>query len=203
MRPITRRQSEVLGFIKHYIHANKYPPTIREISVNFDISVKGAYDHVKALEKKGVIHCDTNRSRAIEVLEDRPGYDTSEEVSEVPLVGNVAAGAPLLAAENFDGTIKVPASYLRNRECFALHVNGDSMDGAGILDGDIAIIAKQPVAENGDIVVAMVDEAVTLKRFYRESNRVQLKAENPAYPPIYTRDVRILGKLAHIVRSYD
>jgi repressor LexA len=202
MRPITRRQQEVLDFIKTYISASKYPPTIREISENFGISVKGAYDHVKALEKKRVIRCDTNRSRAIEVLELERDDASREEVADVPLVGHVAAGRPLLAAENYEGSVSVPASYLRGKECFALRVSGDSMTGAGILDGDIAIIQKQPVAENGDVVVAMVEEAVTLKRFYREANRIQLKAENPAYPPIYTRDVRIIGKLAHIVRSY-
>lgn len=202
MRPITRRQKEVLDFITSYISSNKYPPTIREISEHFKISVRGAYDHVKALEKKHVIRCDTNRSRAIEVLDIPRLESPQEEVREVPLLGRVAAGTPLLAAENRDGTVKVPSSYLRNGDYFALHVDGNSMIGAGILDGDVAIIEQRPVAENGDIVVAMVDEAVTLKRFYRETNRVQLKAENPAYPPIYTRDVRILGKLAHIVRSY-
>jgi repressor LexA len=202
MRPITRRQQEVLDFIKSYISRSKYPPTIREISEHFTISVKGAYDHVKALEKKNVIRCDTNRSRAIEVL-DIPKVDSrNESVREVPLLGNVAAGAPLLAVENNDGTVPVPTSYLRGSDYFALHVRGNSMIGAGILDGDVAIIEQKPVAENGDIVVAMVEEAVTLKRFYREANRIQLKAENPAYPPIYTRDVRILGTLAHIVRSY-
>lgn len=202
MRPITRRQQEVLDFIKDYLARNKYPPTIREISEFFGISVKGAYDHVKALEKKQVIRCDTNRSRAIEVLDVQQLEPTREEVREVPLLGNVAAGLPLMAAENYEGTVKVPQSYVGNGEYFALHVNGNSMNGAGILDADVAIIQRQPVAENGDIVVAMVDEAVTLKRFYREANRVQLKAENPAYPPMYTRDVRILGKLAHIMRSY-
>ncbi len=202
MRPITRRQQEVLDFISSYIRENKYPPTIREISEHFSISVKGAHDHVKALEKKEIIKCDSKRSRAIEVLNTAVKDAPVDEVREVPLLGNVAAGTPLLAMENREGSVKVPASYLRNRDYFALHVQGNSMIGAGILDGDVAIIAQQPVAENGDIVVAMVEEAVTLKRFYREANRVQLKAENPSYPPIYTRDVRILGKLVHIVRSY-
>lgn len=206
MRPITNRQQEVLDFIKTFIAHSKYPPTIREVSEHFGISVKGAYDHVKALEKKQAIRCDTNRSRAIEVLDGEGKSDhtvETEPVREVPLLGTVAAGLPLLAEENFDGTVTVPAASLRNRNYFAVKVSGDSMINAGIMDGDVAIIAHQPVAENGDIVVAMVDEAVTLKRFFRETNRVQLKAENPAYPPIYTRDVRILGKLAQIMRSYE
>ena len=189
MRPITSRQQEVLEFIRRFVAESKYPPTIREISEHFGISVKGAYDHVKALQRKGAIRCDTNRSRAIEILDD-PADES-------------AAGKPLLAEENYDGTVSVPAMMLGNKRYFALHVQGDSMINAGIMDGDIAIIAQQPVADNGDIVVAMIDEAVTLKRFYRESNRVQLKAENPVYPPIYTRDARILGRLAHIVRNYE
>ena len=201
MRPLTPRQEEVLDFIRGYIAGNKYPPTIREISDHFTISVKGAYDHVKALEKKERIRCDTNRSRAIEVLGDETA-DREELIIDVPLLGAVAAGTPLLAEENHDGFVPVPRAMLGNGRYFAVTVHGDSMTGAGIMDGDTAIINQQPVANNGEIVVAMVDEAVTLKRFYRERNRIQLKSENPAYPPIYTRDARILGRLAHIVRSY-
>jgi repressor LexA len=204
MRPLTRRQEEVLSFIAGFIKHNKYPPTIREISDNFSISVKGAYDHVKALEKKGVIRCDTNRSRAIEILDgDLDDGDAPPTTQMIPVLGNVAAGAPLLAEENFEGTVAVPAEYVAAANHFALNVHGDSMTGAGIMNGDLAIIRQQPTAENGDIVVAMVDDAVTLKRFFRESSRVQLKAENPEYPPIYTREVRILGKLVHLMRSYE
>jgi repressor LexA len=202
MKALTRRQTEVLDFIRGYISGNKYPPTIREISDHFTISVKGAYDHVKALEKKEWIRCDTNRSRAIEVLASSDGIGDDPVVS-VPLLGTVAAGTPLLAEENYEGSVSVPRSLLGNKRYFAVHVHGDSMIGAGLLDGDTAILAQQPLAENGEIVVAMVEEAVTLKRFYREHNRIQLKSENPAYPPIYTREARILGKLAHIVRSYE
>ncbi|TVR69996.1 MAG: transcriptional repressor LexA [Spirochaetaceae bacterium] len=203
MRPITARQQEVLEFIRSFIRINKYPPTIREISDNFGISVKGAHDHVRALKKKQAIRCDTNRSRAIEILDHQDARAESEPIRKVPMLGSVAAGLPLLVDENYDGTVDVPASFLRNGDYFALSVQGDSMTGAGIMDGDIAIISKTPVAENGEIVVAMVDEAVTIKRFFRESSRVQLKAENPSYAPIYTRDVRILGKLAHVIRNYE
>lgn len=202
MKPLTRRQEEVLGFIREFIAGNKYPPTIREISDHFTISVKGAYDHVKALEKKEHIRCDTNRSRAIEILGDSSRFG-EEALVEVPLLGTVAAGTPLLAEEDHDGFVPVPRAFLGTKRYFAVRVHGNSMVGAGIMDGDTAIVAHQPVAENGEIVVAMVDEAVTLKRFFRERNRVQLRSENPDYPPIYTRDVRILGKLAHIVRSYE
>lgn len=203
MRPITTRQREILEFIRSFIRTNKYPPTIREISDNFNISVKGAHDHVRALQKKQAIRCDRNRSRAIEILDEGDSDSTTDAIRRVPMLGSVAAGLPVLADENYDGAVDVPASFLRTGDYFALTVQGDSMVGAGIMDGDIAVISRTPVAENGEIVVAMVDEAVTIKRFYRESSRVQLKAENAAYAPIYTRDVRILGKLAHVIRNYE
>jgi len=201
MKAITSRQSEVLDFIKAFIGEHHFPPTMREISEHFSISVKGAYDHVKALEKKGYLKIDNNRSRTIEVV----GYDepVDEQVREIPILGNVAAGLPLLAEENLEGTVRLPTEHLGSGSHFALHVRGDSMRNAGIMDGDLAVFRQQPVAENGDIVVAMVEEAVTLKRFYREKNRVRLQAENPAYPPIFTQHVRVLGKLAHLIRSYE
>lgn len=199
MKDLTPRQKEVLGFIKTFIRSHKFPPTIREVSHHFGISVKGAYDHVKALEKKNYIRCDMYRSRAIEVLDD----EDADSLRSVPVLGNVAAGRPLFAEENYDGSIEVPVGMLPSGRHFALHVRGDSMEGAGIMDGDIAVFRHQPDAESGNIVVAMVDEAFTLKRFYKEKNRVRLKSENPAYPPIYTQNVRILGRLACIIRRYE
>ncbi len=201
MRELTKRQRTVLDFIRSFIHDHKYPPTIREVAARFDISVKAAHDHVKALEKKGRIRCDLGRSRALEVIGDDSEVP---EMIEVPLIGHVAAGIPLFAEENWDGTIRVSSDSLRGGRHFALRVQGDSMEGAGILDGDTAIFEQKQVADNGDIVVAVVnDEAVTLKRFYREQNRIKLKAENPVYPPIYTQNVRVLGKLARIIRNYE
>lgn len=200
MKGITDRQREVLQYIKDYVATHKFPPTIREISERFQISVKGAYDHVKALEKKSFIRCDNNRSRSIEVLGDSDGEN--ELVARIPVLGEVAAGKPIFAEENFDGIVKVPAELVKRGKHFAVHVRGDSMRDAGIMDGDIAVIHQQSTANNGEIVVAMVDEAYTLKRYYREKNRFRLKSENPAYPPIYTQNLRVLGKLAHIIRSY-
>ncbi|MFW5718329.1 MAG: transcriptional repressor LexA [Spirochaetota bacterium] len=201
MREITRRQSEVLDYIKSFIDNHHFPPTIREISEHFSISVKAAYDHVKALEKKGFLKIDNNRSRTIEVLgRDEP---SDHEVLEIPVLGNVAAGLPLLAEENLEGKVRLPAEHLGRGDHFALHVRGDSMRDAGIMDGDLAVFRQQQVADNGDIVVAMVDEAVTLKRFFKEKNRVRLQAENPDYPPIFTQNVRVLGRLAHLVRTYE
>ncbi|MCD6342982.1 MAG: transcriptional repressor LexA [Spirochaetaceae bacterium] len=200
MRAPTSRQTEVLDFLKSFLSGHKYPPTIREVAGHFGISVKGAYDHVKALEKKGLIACDNNRSRAIEIIETPA--DSNNNLVQVPLLGHVAAGMPLFAEENFEGNISMSAMLVGNGKVFALRVEGESMIGAGIMDGDIAVFSQQAQVENGQIVVAMVDEAVTLKRFYKEKNRVRLQAENPAYPPMYTADVRILGRLVTIIRSY-
>ena len=201
MKALTKRQQDILDFIKSFNAKHKYPPTFREIARNYEISVKGAYDHVKALEKKKRIRCDLGRSRAIEILESE---DEETELVEVPLLGHVAAGVPLFAEENWDGILKVPSELLKKGKHFALHVQGDSMEGAGILNGDTAVFEQKQNAENGDIVVAVInDEAVTLKRFYKEINRIKLKAENPVYPPIYTQNVRILGKLSCIIRHYE
>ncbi|MBT3275944.1 MAG: transcriptional repressor LexA [Spirochaetales bacterium] len=201
MKALTARQQEILEFIKGFIRNHKYPPTIREIAGNFSISVKGAYDHVKALEKKEQIKCDLGRSRAMEIIDDG---SESVDFIKVPLIGHVAAGIPLFAEENWDGVLKVSSANLSQGKHFALRVQGDSMEGAGILDGDTAIFEQRQHADNGDIVVAMInDEAVTLKRFYKEKNRVKLKAENPIYPPIYTQNVRVLGKLSCIIRNYE
>lgn len=199
MKDLTDRQKEVLNYISAFSEEHMYPPTIREIADWFQISVKGAYDHVKALERKGTLRIGVNRSRSIEVL-SREKAD--EGYYEVPLLGTVAAGRPILAEENLEGTIRIPAEMLGSRPGFALRVRGDSMRDAGILDGDLAVIEERPVAENGEIVVAMIDDAVTLKRFYRETGRIRLTAENPFYAPIYTQDARILGRLRGILRTY-
>lgn len=200
MKGLTTRQQQVLNAIRSYIKEHRFPPTIRELSETFSISVKGAYDHVKALEKKGYISCDTNRSRAIEILDEEP--ETSYGV-EVPILGTVAAGAPLFAEENYEGSVRLPDEYIGSGRYFALRVRGESMVGAGIMNGDTAVIRHQETANNGDIVVAMVDDAVTLKRFYKEKNRIKLKAENPDFPDIYSCEVRVLGKLKHIIRKYE
>ncbi len=202
MKALTRRQQEVLEFIKNFIEDHSYPPTMREIAHHFNISVKAIFDHVKALEKKGQIHCDFNRSRAIELV--RPHSEEKEEIAEIPLLGNVAAGKPLFAEENLEKMITFPATSLKPGNYFALNVKGDSMQDAGILDGDTAIFIQKNTAHNGEIVVARVnEEAVTLKRFFHEKNRIKLKAENPVYPPIYSQNVTILGKLEFIIRNYD
>ena len=200
MRELTERQKEVLSFIAGFISSRSYPPTIREIADHFTMSVKGAHDHITALKRKGHLKQINKRPRTIELTR---GKEDSTVLAEIPVLGTVAAGQPILAEENFDGNIILHKSMLKkNKEYFALKVRGDSMSGAGIEDGDMAIIEKQNTVRNGEIVVAIVEEAVTLKRFFKESHRIKLQAENPAHKSKYYQDVKVLGRLSHIIRSY-
>lgn len=203
MRELTKRQHEVFSFIERYIHTHSYPPTIREVSEAFSISVKGAYDHMDSLQKKGWVKRSAHQSRSLELLVHTKTEPELPDFHDIPLLGEVAAGTPLFAEENRVGSIALPVSLLGSGSYFALKVRGDSMINAGIHNGDIAVIHQQGTASNGDIVVALLDDSATLKRFYREANRVKLQAENEMYPPIYTQDVRILGKMAHLMRSYS
>jgi len=201
MKELTERQKDVISFISEYLKKNSYPPTIREIADHYSISVKGAHDHITALRKKGFLRQGDKRPRTMGLV-----HASSEESSamiEIPLLGSVAAGVPIMAEENFDGNIIMHQSSLKkNKKYFALKIKGDSMSGAGILEGDTAIIEKQNSVRNGEIAVAVIDEAVTLKRFFRESSRIRLQAENPAYKRIYSQDVKILGRLSGIIRNY-
>jgi len=200
MKELTDRQKQVLSFIANYIKKNSYPPSIREIADHFEISVKGAHDHITALRKKGHLRQADKRPRTMGLTHSRP---EDADFVEVPILGTVAAGIPVLAEENFDGNVLLHRSMLKkNKKYFALRIKGDSMSGAGILEGDTAIIEKQSTVHNGEIAVAVIDEAVTLKRFFKESSRIRLQAENPAYKPLYSQEVKILGKLFTIIRSY-
>ena len=198
MKALTLRQTEVLEFIKKYRASHSYSPSTRDVAAHFSMSVRGAYDHIRALCKKGYITAESHRSRSIGIAQN------SETLIKIPLLGNVAAGIPLLAEENFEGFVNIPENSIGKGTHFALHVKGDSMKDAGILNGDIAIILKQETAENGNIVVAQINnEAITLKRFFLEKNRIRLQAENQAYPPIYAQNVKVVGRLVQIMRSYD
>ena len=196
------RQREVLEFITRFIGQHRYPPSIRELAEHLSISSRGAYDHLQALSKKGFVRLSEGRSRALEVLDDGTPERPHEELVQVPLLGSVAAGAPVLAEESLQGTVAVAGELLGSGEHFALRVKGDSMQNAGILDGDVAIVRRQQHAENGDIVVVMIGDEATLKRFFLEANRVRLQAENPAYPVMFTRNLRILGRLRALQRAY-
>jgi len=203
MKQITERQKEVLTFISDFIEENSYPPTVREISDHFDISIRAVQDHLTALQKKGHLSQSEKRSRSIRVLSDLREKEPKLYVGKIPLLGTVAAGKPLLSEENLDGYVNLPEPFVRpGKSYFALRVRGLSMINAGILDGDLAVVEQASSAADGQIIVAVIDEAITLKRYYKEAERVRLQPENPDFKPIYCTDVRIVGILSSIVRSY-
>ena len=193
-----------MRFIRDYTYENTRPPTIREVAEHFTITVKAAQDRIAALRKKQYLAPSDNRSRSLRVLVDIDENERSDPgMVSVPLLGAVAAGKPLLCTDNIEGRIFVPESFLhKNYDYFALTVKGLSMIDAGILDGDTALIQQCETAENGDIVVALIDDSATLKRFFREPARIRLQPENPDFKPIYCQNVRVIGKLSTIIRIY-
>ena len=203
MKQITDRQKEVFSFIENFTKANDYPPTVREISEHFGISLRAVQDHISALQKKGFISTVQKRSRSIRILDDKKQSISKIFVDKVPLLGTVAAGRPLLCEENLDGYVNLTEPFIRpGKTYFALRVRGSSMINAGILEGDLAVIEQSSTAVDGQIVVAVLDDAITLKRFYKESARIRLQPENPDFQAIYCQNVRIVGILSSIVRTY-
>ena len=203
MKEITERQKEVLSYISNYTDENSFPPTVREISDHFGITIRAIQDHIIALQKKGYLSPTQKRTRCLKVISDLKEKEDSLYVGQVPLLGSVAAGKPLLSEENLDGYVNLTEPFVRpGKSYFALRVRGESMINAGILDGDLAVVEQASVATDGQIIVAVIDDAITLKRYYRESERIRLQPENPAFQPIYCTDVRIVGILSNIVRTY-
>ncbi len=200
-KKLTDKQSNILEFIKKNTKESGFPPSVREIGENFGITVKGAYDHIKAIEKKGFITTQQNKSRAIVVV-DKGEEEVSAESITIPLVGRIAAGAPIFAQENIENQLSFPKAMLSNGEYFALSIKGDSMIEAGIFDNDIAIIRKQSSADNGDIIAALLDDEATLKTLNKTKGKVFLNPANKAYKPIEANNVTVLGKLAAVFRKY-
>lgn len=202
-RELTRRQQEILDFIRADIHRRGYPPSVREIGEAVGLSSSSTvHSHLTALETKGFIRRDPSKPRALEVLDFR---DTDVAVDmgrihAVPVVGRVAAGQPILAAENIEQTLPLPQEFA-GEQTFILRVRGESMIEAGILDGDYVVVRQQTTASNGEIVVAMIDDEATVKTFYKEATRVRLQPENRTLDPIYARDVQILGKVVALFRK--
>lgn len=198
---LTEKQQLVYDFLKKQIKTKGYPPTVREIceAVNLS-STSTVHSHLESLEKKGYIRKSPSKNRSIEILEEN-FYDKPGDIVYVPIVGNVAAGAPILATENIEGTFPIPVDYINNNDVFMLRIKGDSMTDAGIFHRDLVLVAQQPWADNGDIVVALIDDSATVKTFYQEEDHVRLQAENPAYQPILTKEVRILGKVIGLYRK--
>jgi repressor LexA len=202
---LTERQRQVLQFIKDEIRAKGYPPSVREIGEAIGLSSSSTvHGHMARLEEKGYIRRDPTKPRAIEVLDDDFVLPRKRVVS-VPLVGRVTAGLPILAVENIEDHFPLPADFIRADESdlFFLTVQGDSMVEAGILSGDYVLVRRQQSAVNGEIVVAMIDDEATVKRFFKEQGHIRLQPENRYMDPIIVPTVQILGKVAGLIRKLD
>ncbi|MCM8710652.1 transcriptional repressor LexA [Clostridium sp. SYSU_GA19001] len=192
---------EIYEFMKNYVLDKGYPPSVREICEAVGLkSTSTVHGHLERLEKKGLIKRDPTKPRAIELIKDSV---TKREIIDIPIVGKITAGQPILAVENIEDTFSIPLNYVKsNKELFILNVSGESMIEAGILDGDLAIIEKVNVAENGEIVVALIENEATLKRFFKEKDYIRLQPENSTMSPIIVKDCQILGRLVGIYRTY-
>jgi len=196
---INNRQKQILKHIKDTLRSKGYPPSVREIGEAVGLSSSSTvHGHLAKLEELGFIKRDPTKPRAIDVLDEAPWRQKS--LTPIPLIGKVTAGQPILAIENIEETYPLPTELVGEAETFMLTVQGDSMMNAGILEGDFIIVRVQRSANNGDIIVAMIDEEATVKRFYKEHDRIRLQPENPAYEPIFSRDVTILGKVIGVFR---
>ena len=197
---IAQRQNEILAYIKEIILKNGYPPSVREICEAVHLkSTSSVHSHLEALEMKGYIRRDPSKPRTIEIIDDCFNL-TRREVINVPILGTVAAGQPLYAEENIENYYPIPSDLLPNTETFMLKVRGNSMINAGIIEEDQIIIARCSAAHNGDIVVALVNDSATVKRFFREDGHYRLQPENDSMEPIYTDSVEILGKVIGLFR---
>ena len=201
-RDLTDRQRQVLDYIKAEVRLKGFPPTVRDIGEAVGLSSSSTvHAHLAALEHKGLIRRDPTKPRALEVLERDPVTPASRAgLVDLPVVGAVAAGSPILAAENVESVLSLPTEVVRDDADFVLRVKGDSMVDAGILDGDYVVVREQSTAVNGDIVVALLGEDATVKRFFREADRVRLQPENASMEPIYTRDLSVVGKVTAVFR---
>ena len=199
---ITAKQQEILDYMKEQILNRGYPPAVREIceAVNLK-STSSVHAHLESLEKNGYIRRDPAKPRAIEIVDDNFNITRREMVS-IPIIGNVAAGQPILAVENIESYFPIPVEYLPNAETFMLRVKGDSMINAGIFDGDQILVKKQNYAKNGDFVVALIEDSATVKTFYKEDGFYRLQPENDTMDPIIVNEVEILGKVIGLFRVF-
>ena len=200
---ITERQSQILEYIKSEILNKGYPPSVRDIcqAVNLK-STSSVHSHLETLEKNGYIRRDPTKPRTIEIIDDNFNL-VRREVVNVPMVGTVAAGQPILAIENIDNYFPIPSEYMPNEETFMLKVKGESMINAGILDGDNILVKRQNTAKNGDMVVALVDDSATVKTFYKENGHIRLQPENDDMDPIIVPDCEIIGKVFGVFRFFN
>jgi repressor LexA len=209
---LTSRQREIFDFIKKFIKERSYPPSVREIGEHFHIYPRAVFDHLKALERKGYLRRRGSMSRGLEVLVFQGGEPYGEgsrkegklPIREIPIVGRVAAGRPTLAVEHLEGTIPLPSEWVKGREVFLLKVRGDSMSPY-ILPDDYVVVCSQSAAENGDVVVILVGEEATVKRFFKKGRKIELKPDNERWETIQIEDgageVQILGKVIGVFRK--
>ncbi len=197
---ISAKQQEILEYIKENILRKGYPPSVREICEAVKLrSTSSVHAHLETLERNGYIRRDPTKPRTIEVVDESFNLPRRELVN-IPVVGRVAAGEPLLAEQNISDYFPMPVELLPNADLFMLKVRGESMINTGILDGDTVIVARQETARNGEIVVAMVDDGATVKRFYRENGHFRLQPENDSMEPIIVNECRVLGKVVGLLR---
>ena len=199
---ISKKQEEILEYIKSQILERGFPPAVREIceAVNLK-STSSVHSHLETLEKNGYIHRDPTKPRAIEIVDDTFNL-TRREMVNVPIIGRVAAGEPLLAQQNIENYFPIPAEMMPNKQTFLLQVQGESMINAGILNGDYILVQQQQTADNGDKVVALIDDGATVKTFYREEGIIRLQPENDFMDPIIVKDCTILGKVIGVFRFF-
>lgn len=199
---ISKKQLEILEYIKSQILERGFPPAVREICEAVSLkSTSSVHSHLETLEKNGYIRRDPTKPRAIEILDDTFNL-TRREVVNVPLIGRVAAGEPLLAQENIENYFPIPMEFMPNKQTFLLTVKGESMINAGILDGDMVLVEQAQTADNGDMVVALIEDGATVKTFYREEGVCRLQPENDYMDPIIVKDVSIQGKVIGVFRFF-
>lgn len=197
---ITKKQTEILEYIKSQILNKGYPPSVRDICEAVQLkSTSSVHAHLETLEKNGYIRRDPTKPRTIEIIDDNFNL-TRREMVNVPLLGQVAAGQPLLAVENITGYFPIPAEYMPNEETFMLTVKGDSMINMGIYDGDNILVKRKETARNGEVVVALVEDSATVKRFYKEDGHIRLQPENDFMEPIIVDNCEILGSVIGLIR---
>ena len=199
-------QIKILNYLKYQLQNKGYPPSVREICHAVDLkSTSTVHGHLSKLEEKGYIRKDPTKPRAIEILhsESNQDFKLQKEIINVPIIGKVTAGEPILAVENIEDTFPLPVDFVdsTNHEIFILKIKGDSMIDAGIFDGDFIVVSQQSTANNGDIVVALIDEEATVKRFFKEKTRIRLQPENKSMDPIYTSKASILGRVVGVYRK--
>ncbi|ADO77183.1 transcriptional repressor LexA [Halanaerobium praevalens] len=207
MDDLSKRQKSILQFIIDQIKSKGYPPSVREIGKAVGLkSPASVHSHLKTLEKLNYLRRDPSKPRAIEVIyNSEPEAKNEKEMINIPVVGKVTAGSPILAEENIEDYFPLPLSYLKvgNNDLFMLKVSGNSMVEAGIHDGDYVIAEKQNYAKNKDIVIALLEEEATVKRFFKEEDHIRLQPENPAYEPIIAKNIKILGKVTGLFRKFN